>query len=120
MYIDAIPKQYKMLLDAGTLLIPCFKQKQSLLKPNSLSSLNGFASMWCCIENILLAACAEGIFGVTRIPFDKEIGHLHQKFGIPTDYAIPCYLALGYPDNDRKRIKQHIVNAKDRIHMDRW
>jgi nitroreductase len=120
MYIEAIPKQYRMLLDAGTLIIPCFKQKQPLLKPKSLSSLNAFASMWCCIENMLLAATAEGIYGVTRIPFDKEIGNLHQTLGIPADYAIPCYLALGYPDKDRKKIKQHIANPRDRMHINRW
>jgi nitroreductase len=120
MYIDAIPKQYKMLLEADALIIPCFKQDPPLLKPKTLSSLNGFASIWCCIENMLLAATAEGIFGVTRIPFEKEIGHLHQTLRIPTDYAIPCYIALGYPAKLRKSIRQHSANLKERIHLDRW
>jgi nitroreductase len=120
MYIDAIPKQYKMLMEADALIIPCFKQDRPLLKPKTLSSLNGFASIWCCIENMLLAATAEGIFGVTRIPFEKEIGHLHQTLKVPMDYAIPCYLALGYPAKLRKRIEQHSANLKDRIHLDRW
>jgi nitroreductase len=120
MYIDAIPKQYRMLLEANALILPCFRQERPLLKPKSLSSLNAFASMWCCIENMLLAATAEGISGVTRIPFEKEIGHLHQTLRVPMDYAIPCYLALGYPAKVRKRIKQHSANPKDRIHLDRW
>jgi nitroreductase len=72
MYLDGIPKQYKMLLMAGCLIIPCFQQKWPLLQPRSLSALNGFASIWCCLENILLAAAAEGIYGVTRIPFTDE------------------------------------------------
>jgi nitroreductase len=50
MYLDGIPKQYKMLLTAGCLIIPCFLQQSPLLKPKSLSGLNGFASIWCCIE----------------------------------------------------------------------
>ncbi len=120
MYIDAIPKQYKMLLNAPVLIVPCYKQPLPLLKPRSLSSLNGFASMWCCIENILLAAASEGIYGVTRIPFDKEIRVLHDVLEIPADYSIPCYLALGYPDKNAKRIKQHKPNPKEHIHINRW
>jgi nitroreductase len=121
MYIDAIPKQYRMLLQAGCLMIPCFRQESPLLKPDSLSALNGLASIWCCIENMLLAAVAEGIFGVTRIPFDREIQHLRSVLHIPEEYAIPCYLALGYPDESRYRlIPQHVVRAEERIHFNDW
>jgi nitroreductase len=121
MYIDAIPKQYRMLLQAGCLIIPCFHQKSPLLKPKNLSALNGFASIWCCIENMLLAAAAEGIYGVTRIPFDKEINHLRNILNIPEEYAVPCYLALGYPDqNTSKPILQHKIRTEDRIHYNKW
>lgn len=121
MYIDAIPKQYRMLLQASCLIIPCFHQESLLLKPKNLSALNGFASIWCCIENILLAAVAEGIYGVTRIPFDKETKHLKNILHIPDDYAIPCYLALGYPDEKySESVSQHVINVKDRIHLNKW
>lgn len=70
-YIDAIPKQYKMLSTSACLIIPCFRNHGPLLKPENLSALNSFASIWCCIENMLIAAVSEGIYGVTRIPFDK-------------------------------------------------
>src|SRR3972149_1842794 len=116
MYFNAIPKQYKMLLTAGCLIIPCFRQKWSLLKPSNLSALNGFASIWCCIENILIAAAAEGIYGVTRIPFDEEIKYIKEVVNCPADYEIPCYLALGYPGDNASKIKQHSVKAEDRIH----
>ncbi len=121
MYINAIPGQYRMLLQASCLIIPCFRQESPLLKPKNLSALNGFASIWCCIENMLLAAVAEGIYGVTRIPFDKETKHLRNILLIPDDYAIPCYLALGYPDEKgNKPIPQHVIKAEDRIHINKW
>lgn len=120
MYIDAIPKQYQMLLNAGCLIIPCFQQSWPLLKPESLSSLNAFASMWLCIENMLLAAASEGIFGVTRIPFDDEISHIHEVLKIPEDYIFPCYLALGYPAEFAKRAVQHAVRAEERMHFNKW
>jgi nitroreductase len=120
MYIEAIPKQYQMLLTAGCLIIPCFHQKRPLLKPANLSALNSFASIWCCIENILLAAASEGIFGVTRIPFDEELEHIREVLNIPEDYEFPCYLALGYPGENVKKIIQHPIKVEDRMHFNKW
>ncbi|SET19258.1 Nitroreductase [Natronincola peptidivorans] len=120
MYFDAIPKQYNMLLTSGCLILPFFRQREPLLKPGCLSSLNGFASIWMCIENILLAAVAEGIYGVTRIPFDEEIKHIKEVMKVPSDYEIPCYIALGYPNQNAKQIKQHHIKVEDRIHFNKW
>lgn len=120
MYLDAIPKQIRMILTAGALVIPCFYQPRPLLEPESLSSLNGFASMWCCIENILLAAAAEGVFGVTRIPFDGESEMLREVLEIPEGYDTPCYIALGYPKPGAKRLRQHVADVDERISIDRW
>jgi nitroreductase len=120
MYLDGIPKQVKMILTAGALVIPCFHQPEPLLEPESLSSLNAFASIWCCIENVLLAAAAEGIFGVTRIPFDRESKTFRTVLGIPEDYCVPCYLALGYPQPGAKGARQLAVDVDERVHIDRW
>jgi len=120
MYLDGIPKQYRMLLSAGCLIIPCFCQKENLLKSRTLSGLNGFASIWCCIENMLLAAVAEGIFGVTRIPFEKETHYLRKTLKIPRSYAIPCYIALGYPDRSKAKFRQLQIKVQSRIHADCW
>ena len=59
-YRNAVPKQYRMLFDASAIIIPLLKQKTDILHPDNISHLNGFASIWCSIENIFLAATAEG------------------------------------------------------------
>jgi nitroreductase len=120
MLIDAIPKQFRMLLNAGCLILPCFRQETPLLQPKSLSSLNGFASVWCCIENILLAAATEGIFGVTRIPSENEREMMKRILNVPEDYEIPCHLALGYPKETAKRARQKEVSVDERIFVDAW
>jgi nitroreductase len=120
MYLDAIPKQINMILTAGVLIIPCFYQPQPLLKPKDLSSLNRFASIWCCIENILLAAASEGVFGVMRIPFPAESANMRTVLNIPSDYEVPCYLALGYPKEGAMRAKQYTICVDDRISIDQW
>ena len=119
-YIDAIPKQYNMLYTAGALLFPCFCHPGNLLKPRNLSALNPFASIWCCVENILVAAASEGIFGVTRIPSESERVILKEFLGLPAGYEIPCYLALGYPAEEARRIPQVNIDLAERIHLDQW
>jgi nitroreductase len=119
-YIEAIPRQSQMLLDAAVLIMPCFFASGDLLHPESLSSLNSFASIWCCIENILVAAASEGIFGVTRIPFEPERRHIRRILKVPAGYEVPCYLALGYPAENAGRLEQYPVSVKNKTHMNSW
>ena len=110
-----------MLLKAGCLILPCFRQPYPLLKPEILASLNFFASIWCCIENILLAAVAEGIYGVTRVPCStEEVNYIKEVVNCPKDYEIACYIALGYPDENAKQIPQHSIRVEGRIHFNKW
>lgn len=120
MYQEALPRQYSMLYNAGCLILPFFRVQMPLLHPKDLSSLNEFASIWCCIENMLLAAAAEGIFGVTRIPMTDESEHIRNVLGHPDDYVLPCYVALGYPGKDAKRTRQNAVSAESKVHFNSW
>ncbi|MFX0206928.1 MAG: nitroreductase family protein [Candidatus Hodarchaeota archaeon] len=119
MYLYAIPRQAKMIITAGAVIIPCFYQKaRPLLKPTNLSSLNAFASIWLCIENMLLAAVTEGVYGVTRIPKSPE--SLKKLLIIPEEYEIPCILALGYPKKGRKVLRQYKSDPADKIRFNTW
>lgn len=120
MYHIAMPKQFSMLYNSGCLILPFFKLREPLMYPVCLSSLNEFASIWCCIENILLAAASEGICGVTRIPMEEELAHIQKTIKHPDNYAMPCYIALGYPDKDAKLPVQKVINVEDRLHINYW
>lgn len=121
MYLDAVPKQQQMLLNAACVVLPFFRQQSPLLEPRNLSSLNMFASIWCCIENMLLASAAEGIFGVTRIPFDEEeLANIKEVLSVPQGYEVPCYLALGYPAEGAARYQPLPAAVEDRIHLNHW
>jgi len=120
MYMEGIPKQFSMLMGCDVLVIPCYLQDTPLLQPENLSALNAFVSIWCCIENILVAAAGEGIFGVTRIPGEKERAVMKEFLDIPDGYEIPCHLALGYPAEGAKRARQLEINLDERTHTDEW
>jgi 5,6-dimethylbenzimidazole synthase len=95
MYLKAFPVQKKMLLSSPELLVVCFRNAQR--KGESLFELNGFASVWACIENILLAMAAEGLYGVTYVPHDAF--PLKRELEIPEDYDVAALIPIGYPAN---------------------
>ncbi|MGN0436326.1 MAG: nitroreductase family protein [Wujia sp.] len=119
-YRNAVPKQQKMLLEASLIVIPLLKQKTDILHPDNISHLNGFASIWCSIENILLASTAEGYGCALRVPLGNEGEYAREVLGFPNDYFMPCFIGIGKPKADADVVKQKHITVKDRIHWDRW
>lgn len=121
MFVDALPKQQRMLMQSNCLVLPFFRQKDyPLCKPADQSSLNYFASAWAAVENILLAATAEGLACAFRIPIGNEPEHVKQLVGAPEDYEFTCFLAIGYPDENAHICKQKEIRIEDRIHRNTW
>ena len=121
MFADALPKQQKMLMESGLLILPFFRQKQSpLIKPVEQSSLNYFASAWCALENMLLAATAEGLGTVFHIPVSDEAEKIKEIVGAPEGYEFTCLLTMGYPAENAFLPKQKEINVEDRIHTNVW
>ena len=115
-YRNAVPKQYRMLFDAAMIIIPLLKQKTDILRPDNISHLNGFASVWCSIENIFLAATAEGYGCNLRIPLGDEAEYAKKVLGFPDEYLMPCFIGIGKPKTDAAPIKQKEIDIKERIH----
>lgn len=121
MFADALPKQQKMLMESGLLILPFFRQKQSpLLEPVEQSSLNYFASAWCALENMLLAATSEGLGTVFHIPVSDEADEIKKIVGAPEGYEFTCLLTMGYPAENAFLPKQKEINIVDRIHTNVW
>lgn len=95
MFADALPKQQKMLMESGLLIIPFFRQLTwPLLEPAEQSSLNYFASAWCALENMLLAATAEGLGAVFHIPVADETEKIKEIVNAPEGYEFTCLLTI--------------------------
>lgn len=121
MFADALPKQQRMLMESGLLVIPFFLQKSCpLLAPTELSSLNYFASAWCAVENMLLAAAAEGLGTVFHIPVGDEAGKIKELVGAPEGYEPTCLLTMGYPEADAFLPRQKRIDPAERIHVNGW
>lgn len=121
MFADALPKQQKMLMESGLLILPFFRQKQSpLLQPAEQSSLNYFASAWCALENMLLAATAEGLGAAFHIPVSDEAEKIKRIVGTPDGYEFICLLTIGYPAENAFLPEQKEIEIEARIHMNQW
>lgn len=121
MFVDALPKQQRMLMQSNCLVLPFFRQRdRPLCQPADQSSLNYFASAWAAVENILLAATAEGLACAFRIPIGNEPEYVKQSVGAPNEYEFTCFLAIGYAAENAHICKQKEIRTKDRIHRNVW
>ncbi len=119
-YRNAVPKQHRMLLDASVVVIPLLKQKTDILHSENLSHLNGFASIWCSIENIFLASTSEGYGCTLRVPLGNEAEYARDVLNFPNDYFMPCFIGIGKPKMNMSIIKQKDIDVKERIHWNKW
>ena len=117
MYAYAMPRQYTMLAQSGYVVLPFFRAGASLFHASSVSSLNSFASIWCCIENIFLAAAAERLVCSMRIPVGEEGQKVADVVNAPKEYVLPCYIGIGYPADDGMVLEQIQRDMKDVLHF---
>ena len=121
MFADALPKQQKMLMESDVLIIPFFRQQTCpLLQPAEQSSLNYFASAWCAVENMLLAATNEGLGAVFHIPVGDEVEKIKSILNAPEGYEFTCLLTIGYPAEGAFLPKQKKIRIEERIHKNVW
>ena len=119
-YQIAVPKQYRMLIDAAAVIIPLMKRKVDILHPADLSDLNCYASVWCSIENLWLAATSEGYGCNLRIPRGNEESVAQSVLGFPDEYLIPCCIGIGRQAPDSVLTKRIPADLKMQIHWDKF
>ncbi|MGZ4886555.1 MAG: nitroreductase family protein [Candidatus Aminicenantales bacterium] len=114
-YRRTLPIQLTMMLEAPEVLVVCYKMKP-LGECRTLFELNPLASVWMCIENIMLAMAAEGLFGCTYTPYDA--GGMKKFLGVPEGFEIASVIPFGYPRNVAED-RDHETLA-GRLHIDKW
>ena len=118
MYGYAMPKQYTMLKEAPYVIIPLFEAKE--WNGEYVSKLNPFATIWCVIENIFLAATAEGLFCSMRIPLNQEHDIVKKKLKVPPTYRIPVLIGIGYANPEEPQLEQYNPDIDKQIRFGRW
>lgn len=114
-YRRSLPLQMTMMLQARQVLVVCFKMKP-LASCRTLFELNPLASVWMCIENIMLALAAEDLFGCTYTPY--ESAGLKGFLGVPAGFEIAAVIPFGYPKHPPDENVAEDLGA--RLHVDGW
>ncbi|MCX6560747.1 MAG: nitroreductase family protein [Candidatus Aminicenantes bacterium] len=114
-YRRSLPLQLTMMLEAPEVLIVVYTAKP-LVDCRRLFDLNPLASAWMCIENIMLAMAAEGLFGCTYTPYDAA--GLKKHLGIPEGREIAAVIPFGYPAKMPDAWPAEALEP--RLHVDRW
>jgi nitroreductase len=118
MYLDAIPKQKKMIIEAPAVIMVVFKPKTKVEAAQKIYNLNCLASVWTCIENFLLSLAEQDVYGVTFIP--QHIEPIREKFGIPAELEIAAIIPIGYKAEHAKILKQKPIPIQERKHYEKW
>jgi nitroreductase len=119
MYLNAIPKQMKMIMDAPVVIVVVYKPKTPVHEAKKVYDLNCLASVWAAIENLLLTLTESKILGVTYVP--KDTPAVKQALSIPKELEIAAVIPIGYRNPYRDKIlPKKEIDINQRIHWNEW
>lgn len=99
--------QREAIVSAPVVLIVCYEKAKNLFT---------YASAWTCIENIVLAANAEGLGAITMAPRGED--EMRKILDIPDDYGIASIVPLGLPGEKLKHKPR--VPVEEKMHPNKW
>ena len=120
MFKIAYPRQRTMVEEAACVILPYFKMKYDLKSSTKDYGLMDYCAAWALVENILLAATAEGLGSVVHIPVKKEPEQIKEFMKIPAGYYLPTLIMLGYPSRDALVPAQVKATVENKVHWNKW
>lgn len=120
MFKIAFPRQRTMIEEAACVVLPYFKCKYALDGPQGTYALNDYGAAWTAIENMLLAATAEGLGSVVHIPVKKEPEQIAELVQPKSGYQLPALVMLGYPAPDAQVPAQVETSVSKNVHWNEW
>lgn len=118
MYLYAMPLQKRMLLTAPGLVCVLYKPKTQVKDSKRVYDLSCHASVWCCIENMLLSFAEDDVDCATFIPQNTQ--KVREVLGIPNTLEVAAMVAFGYRAEGAKEVEQKAVDLETRKHIDKY
>lgn len=120
MFQIAYPRQRSMIEEAACVILPYFRQKYSFDNSRNDYGLMDYGAAWALVENLLLAATAEGLGSVVHIPVKKEPEKIKEYLKIPDGYYLPTLVVLGYPAKDALVPSQVKATVENKVRWNKW
>ena len=120
MFKIAYPRQRSMVEEAACVILPFFKQKYPLSEDKNGYGLMDYGAAWALVENMLLAATAEGLGSAVHIPVKKEPEQIRQFLQIPDGWYLPTLVILGYASPEAEIPRQVEATVQKKVHWNKW
>lgn len=120
MFKIAYPRQRSMIEESACVILPFFKQKYPMTEDKNGYGLMDYGAMWALVENMLLAATAEGLGSVVHIPVKKEPEQIKAFLNIPDGWYLPTLVILGYASPDAETPTQVKATVENKVHWNKW
>lgn len=120
MFKIAYPRQRTMIEEAACVILPYFKQKYPLSEDKNGYGLMDYGAAWALVENMLLAATAEGLGSVVHIPVKKEPEQIKEFLKVPDGWALPALVVLGYAVKDPLLPAQVKATVENKVRWNKW
>ena len=120
MFKIAYPRQRSMIEECACVILPFFKQKYPMTEEKNGYGLMDYGATWALVENMLLAATAEGLGSVVHIPVKKEPEQIKEFLKIPDSWYLPTLVILGYASPDAETPAQVKATVENKVHWNKW
>ena len=119
MFKIAYPRQRSMIEECACVVLPFFKQKYPMTEEKNGYGLMDYGATWALVENMLLAATAEGL-GSVVLPVKKEPEQIKEFLKIPDSWYLPTLVILGYASPDAETPAQVKATVENKVHWNKW
>ena len=106
--------------ESACVILPYFKMKYDLKSAANDYGLMDYGAAWALIENILLAATAEGLGSVVHIPVKKEPAQIKEFLNAPEGYYLPALVMLGYTKENAEVPTQVKATVENNVRWNGW
>ena len=120
MFKIAYPRQRRMIEESACVILPLFKQKNAFENDKNGYALKDYGATWALVENMLLAATAEGLGSVVHIPVRKEPEQIKEFLKIPDGWYLPTLVILGYASPDAEVPSQVKATVENKVRWNKW
>ena len=120
MFKIAYPRQRSMIEECACVVLPFFKQKYPMTEDKNGYGLMDYSATWALVENMLLAATAEGLGSVVHIPVKKEPEQIKEFLKIPDGWYLPTLVILGYASPNAEVPSQVKATVENKVHWNKW
>ena len=79
-----------------------------------------YGAAWALVENMLLAATAEGLGAVVHIPVKKEPEQIKEFLKVPDGWALPALVVMGYAVKDPLLPAQVKATVENKVRWNKW